>query len=562
MHQPKTGAGPQPTKENAKMKTKKVEVQEVGMEQIEVQYHPRKDLGEIEKLQGSIKRDGMQEPLLVYEAGEGRYAIIDGCRRYKAVQELGWKVAPCLIKKDIKPADTAHLSYVRNTEREGFNPIEIACHMKAMRDTFGFSLRDLELKGYGTPPSIASKIKLLELPEPVQSNIREGKLTIAHGLSLLKMSNQKEMERMAKRVLDFDVSAKRADMQIDTYLAKGKKRETKAVAPVPESDIPGVYIKDARNMNEQPDKSVHLVVTSPPYYVGMEFEKGMTYAEHWENINAVMDECARVLVPGGIMALNVSDINNFRGVRGNNDFTQFQLVGHKYQGFLRKHQIHLTDLIVWVKSTKAFARQVYYAYSEKMAHTDYRIVISHEPVYIFRKKGEREIPAEDVVLRSRISKAEWSEWATGVWMINRNHKSGGHPATYPEDLVRRIVRMFSYEGVTVLDPFLGSGTTVKVARELNREALGYEREPQYKAVIMEKLGIAPGEGQKQPGEGMVEFAEKALAADDYQAKALAAKKSEPEFFSNISPKAVSAILKSESQADGADEEDLKAGNQG
>ena len=61
----------------------------------------------------------------------------------------------------------------------------------------------------------------------------------------------------------------------------------------------------------------------------------MTYAEHWENIDAVMDGCARVLVPGGIMALNVGDIHNFKGVKGNNDFTQIQLVGHKYQGFLR-----------------------------------------------------------------------------------------------------------------------------------------------------------------------------------------------------------------------------------
>ena len=113
-------------------KEKKVAVQEVGMEQIEVQYHPRKDFGDIEKLQGSIKRDGLQDPLLIYEVGEGRFAIIDGSRRFKAVQGLGWKVVPCLIKKDIKPADAAHLSYVRNTEREGFNPIEIAYHMKAM----------------------------------------------------------------------------------------------------------------------------------------------------------------------------------------------------------------------------------------------------------------------------------------------------------------------------------------------------------------------------------------------------------------------------------------------
>ena len=105
-----------------------------------------------------------------------------------------------------------------------------------------------------------------------------------------------------------------------------------------------------------------------------------------------MKECARVLVPGGIIALNVADIHNFRGVKGNNDFTQIQLVGHKYQGFLRKHQIHLTDTIVWVKSTMAFAREAGKAYSEKTPHTGYRIISNHEPVYIFRKKGRSRDP--------------------------------------------------------------------------------------------------------------------------------------------------------------------------
>jgi hypothetical protein len=264
------------------------------------------------------------------------------------------------------------------------------------------------------------------------------------------------------------------------------------------------------------------------------------------------------------MALNVSDIHNFRGVRGNNDFIQFQLVGHKYQGFLRKHQIHLTDLIVWVKSTKAFARQVYYSYSEKMAHTDYRIVISHEPVYIFRKKGEREIPAEDVVLRSRISKAEWSEWASGVWMIDRNRKSDGHPATYPEDLVWRIVRMFSYEGDTVLDPFLGSGTTVKVARELNREAFGYEREPQYKAVIMQKLGIPPGNDKEPPRESIIKYAENTLAADGFdEAAGQAPKEPKAEFFTSLKPQTIAAVLRGDEQtADTEDEGGLENGSQG
>jgi hypothetical protein len=105
------------------------------------------------------------------------------------------------------------------------------------------------------------------------------------------------MEQMAKQVVDFELSAKRADLQIDTYLAKDRKKEAKAVAPLPAVDIPEVYIKDARDMSELPSKSVHLVVTSPPYFVGMEYEKGATYAEHWENIEAVLKECARVLRP-------------------------------------------------------------------------------------------------------------------------------------------------------------------------------------------------------------------------------------------------------------------------
>jgi DNA modification methylase len=65
----------------------------------------------------------------------------------------------------------------------------------------------------------------------------------------------------------------------------------------------------------------------------------------------------------------------------------------------------------------------------------------------------------------------------------------GHPAMYPDELAYRLIKMFSYEGDTVLDPFLGSGTTIKVARQLGREAIGYEREDQYKQVIMEKLGV-------------------------------------------------------------------------
>ena len=475
-------------------------------------HHPRSDYGNLETLQGSIKRDGLQEPLLVYEIEAGKFGIIDGARRLKAVQEMGMKQISCLINKGISEADAAHLSYVKNVERKTLSVIEIARHIRTMQDEFGYTLNELGLKGYGSPATISLKLKLLELPESIQRNIHKGTLTAEHGRHLSKLSSAKVQERMAKRIIDHDLNAKRSETQIKQFLAKGNKKATDKVQ-IPESDIPGVYFKDSKDMSELPDKSVALITTSPPYLVGMEFEKGISVAEHWENISAVMDECARVLVDGGIMALNVGDIHNFRGKSGQNDFTQIQLVGHKYQVFLRRNNIYLTDIIAWVKGTNSYGREIFKAWSNDTQHTDYRIIISHDPVYIFRKKGEREIPSEEIALKSRLNREEWSRWAHGIWQIPRVPNMEGHPAMYPDKLVYRLIKMYSYEGDTVLDPFLGSGTTVKVAKELNREGIGYERELQYKSVIMRKLGLLPETASDEPSGTMAEFFKRTLSSE-------------------------------------------------
>jgi DNA modification methylase len=100
-------------------------------------------------------------------------------------------------------------------------------------------------------------------------------------------------------------------------------------------------------------------------------------------------------------------------------------------------------------------------------------MINWEPIYVFRKKGERPLPSEDIVLQSKLTREQWVAYANAVWSIQTNRvEQHGHPATFPDELVRRLVRMYSYVGDTVLDPFLGSGTTVKVARELGREGIG------------------------------------------------------------------------------------------
>jgi len=458
------------------------------------QHHPRSDYGNLETLQGSIKRDGLQEPLFVYEIEAGKFGIIDGARRLKAVQEMGMKQISCLINKGIGEADAAHLSYVKNVERKTLSSIEIARHIKTMRDDFGYTLNELELKGYGSPATISNKLKLLDLPETVQRQIQDGSLTAGHGLALTKLPTKKEQELKAKRVIDFDLSVRKTENQIDRYLSK--KRKSKEEAPkdnIPSNDVPGVYFKDARYMSDEiPDRSVHLVVTSPPYNIAMEYEKGMTFKEHLANIKDVMKECARVLVPGGIIALNVADIVNFKGQDGQSDNFQIQLVGQIYQSSLKKHEVFLTDEIIWAKP-RAWSKNRYKKYKEDTPHTSYRVFNNWEHVFVFRKKGEREIPSEEIVLESKLTREQWIAYVNGVWAIEPVKNDLEHPCMYPDELVNRIVRMFSYVGDTVLDPFLGSATTVKVARELGREGIGYEKELQYKPVIMKRLGIVPGE---------------------------------------------------------------------
>ena len=455
-------------------------------------HYFREDFGDIESLIKSLRREGPQEPLLVYEIDEGKYCIIDGARRKKAFEEMGRTEVPCLVRQGISDAEAAHLSFIKNAERKTITVIETAKHIKRMRDKFGFTLEELSVKGYGASiASIKNKLTLLDLPEPIQKQIGAGILAEGHGLALSKLEKPKEQMAMAKRIIDHGYSVSITQNKVRRLREKQAKPRNDATSKIiPSTDIPNVYFKDSSDMSELPNSSVHLIVTSPPYWVGMEFEKGISYTEHWENMKAVMKECARVTVDGGIIALNVGDIHNFRGSNGKNKFTQIQLVGHKYQNFLRSSHVYLTDIITWVKSTHPYSQDMSKAWSDKIPHTGYRILLNSDPIYIFRKKGEREVPPEDVVLKSQITKQEWAEWAPGIWNIGRVHKMEGHPAIYPDELVRRLIKMYSYEGDTVLDSFLGSGTTIKVARELNREGIGYEREIQYKPVIMKKLGIA------------------------------------------------------------------------
>ncbi len=345
--------------------------------------------------------------------------------------------------------------------------------------------------GYGSKATVSKRLSLLDLPEEVKDQIACCKLTKAHGESLAKLDDPEKIKKIAKLAVANDWSAKKTKTTVERH-TKAVKKKAKNEAPaerIPAQEVPDVYFKDARNMLELPYESIGLIVTSPPYNVEMEYEKGVSFDEHLENIEQVLAECARVMVSGGTMCINVGDILNFKGAKGKNSFSQIQPMAHIYQKMLRKYGVYLRDQIIWVKDSNPLTYDATVQYSDDTKHAEYRIVTRHEPVLIFRKKGERPVPSEDVVLKSRLTREEWKMYAPSVWKIDRNRKADGHPAMFPEELVSRLIKMYSYVGETVLDPFLGSGTTIKVARALGRDGVGYERDLRYKATIMKKLGI-------------------------------------------------------------------------
>jgi len=207
----------------------------------------------------------------------------------------------------------------------------------------------------------------------------------------------------------------------------------------------------------------------------------------------------------------VDDIHNFKGKRGNDKYPHVKLMIHKYQAFLKKHGVFLEDKIVWVKDQTPHTKDMSKAFSADTVHSTYRHIKRHDFVYIFRKKGERVAPSEEASLASTLTKEEWSRYSPSVWTIPAVWKSEGHPTIFPEELARRVIKMYSFVGETVLDPFLGSGTTIKVARELGREGIGYEREEAlYRDVIAAKLEGTLTSEDSEPKETLTEYSKRLL----------------------------------------------------
>lgn len=240
-----------------------------------------------------------------------------------------------------------------------------------------------------------------------------------------------------------------------------------------------IYCGDSRHMAEVADGAVQLIVTSPPYNVGKAYQSHhdqMALDEYLAYLDEVWRECQRVLCRGGRLAVNVAST-----------WRQPYLPLHAYiaqrliaLGFLMRGEI------IWDKGASVGVSTAWGSFA-RPSNPTLRDV--HEYILIFSKEtlklesGERE---------SGIANLDFVEWTKSIWRFDtESPKRVGHPAPFPEELPRRLILLYTGVGDTVLDPFLGSGTTAVAAKRLGRHYIGYDISEEYCQIARQRLAALP-----------------------------------------------------------------------
>ena len=252
-----------------------------------------------------------------------------------------------------------------------------------------------------------------------------------------------------------------------------------------------IIIGDSREMAEVDEKTVHLIITSPPYWqlkdYGSADQIGFndSYEDYINNLNLVWAECHRVLHDGCRLCINIGDqfarsvyYGRYKVIPIRTEIIKFcETLGFDYMG-----------AIIWQKPTTMNTTGGATVMGSFPYPRNGIIKIDYEFILIFKKPGDSPKVSKEIKEQSKLSKEEWNEYFSGHWNFN-GEKQIQHLAMFPEELPKRLIKMFSFVGDTVLDPFLGSGTTILAAKNLNRNSVGYEINSEFLPIIKEKVGI-------------------------------------------------------------------------
>jgi DNA modification methylase len=246
---------------------------------------------------------------------------------------------------------------------------------------------------------------------------------------------------------------------------------------------------DSRQMAELPDNSVHLALTSPPYWqlkdYGSDNQIGFhdSYENYINNLNLVWKECYRTLHNGCRLCVNIGDqfaravyYGRYKVIPIREEIIKFcENIGFDYMG-----------AIIWQKvttsnTTGGGVQMGSYPYPRNgILKLDYEFILT------FKKLGDAPKPTKENKELSKMTAEEWNTFFAGHWNF-AGARQDNHMAMFPEELPKRLIKMFAFVGDTVLDPFTGSGTTNLAAKNLGRNSVGYEINSDFISIIKQKL---------------------------------------------------------------------------
>ncbi len=251
-----------------------------------------------------------------------------------------------------------------------------------------------------------------------------------------------------------------------------------------------VFLGDSRDMSVLEDVSVQLVVTSPPYWSIKDYDKegqighGQSLHDYLKGLYGVWKECVRVLSPGRKLCVNIGD----QFARAS-DFGRYRVIPLHAEIISQMEHLGLDFMgdIIWEKRTTMNTTGGAPVMGSYPYPPNGIIEIDYEHIMVFRKPGDVKGISKDMKEGSEISRDDWKELFRSHWRFG-GARQIGHEAMFPVELPARLIRMFSLKGETVLDPFLGSGTTLQAALELGRCGVGFEINPEFAPMIRERFG--------------------------------------------------------------------------
>ncbi len=250
-----------------------------------------------------------------------------------------------------------------------------------------------------------------------------------------------------------------------------------------------IIFGDSRRLNLIDDKSVQLIITSPPYWqlkdYGAEEQIGFndSYENYINNLNLVWKECYRILSDGCRLCINIGDqfarsvyYGRYKVIPIRTEIIKFcEILGFDYMG-----------AIIWQKTTTMNTSGGGAVMGSFPYPRNGILKLDYEFILIFKKLGNPPKPTAEQKELSKLTKEEWKEYFSSHWHFNGT-KQDEHLAMFPEELPKRLIKMFSFVGETIFDPFLGSGTTSLASKNLNRNSIGYEINTNFEKIIREKL---------------------------------------------------------------------------